>query len=348
MVGMLATFLSDTRSLHVVGNHLEDSAGRVVRLQGVNIPSMEWVPTGDHVMQSIAKATGEWNANVIRIPLAQDLWYGYYRGHVADDGGEAYRKLVDRIVQKIAEKNCYALMDLHWSDCNVWGQSVGQHKMPDKNSVTFWKDFAKRYANNPAVLFDLYNEPHSVSWDVWRDGGPVDEESGRFTYETPGMQTLLETIRSTGAKNVVLAGGLDWAYDLRGVMSGHALVDPSGNGVVYSTHIYPWKKNWDTNVTPVIEKYPVFVGEVGTKPWKQGDPPHENVYTESWAPEAIAYIEKYKLSWTAWSFHPSASPCILSGWDYKPTPYWGKYVKDALTKSAKDSIREDESNLTVK
>lgn len=327
--------------LRVKGNKLVDPKGNVVRLQGVNVPSLDWSPTGENVLQSVEVALGRWNANVIRIPLTQDLWYGYYKGNRAKDGGEAYRKLVDRVVKMVSDKNAYVLLDLHWSNGGKWNQYVGQHCMPDELSVTFWKDFAARYKNNPAVLFDLYNEPHDVSWEVWRNGGIVEERNsdpsrGKYLkYRTPGMQKLVDTVRATGAKNIVLAGGLDWAYDLRGVLDGYALTDTKGNGIVYATHIYPWKKEWDTNVTPVAKKYPVFVGEVGTKPWKQGDPPHENVYTETWASEVIAYINKHQLSWTAWSLHPSANPCLITGWDYKPTSYWGKYVKEALSKKAK-------------
>jgi hypothetical protein len=290
-------------------------------------------------MQSLDVALDKWNAKVIRIPLTQDLWFGYYKGSQAKDHGLAYRNLVASVVHKISEKNAYVVLDLHWSNGGKWNKFVGQHAMPDDNSVTFWRDFADRFKNNPAVLFDIYNEPHDVSWDVWKNGGEVVERNSDpsrgllLKYHTPGMQKLVDTIRSTGAKNILLAGGLDWAYDLRGVIDGYALTDLKGNGIVYSTHIYPWKKDWDRNVTPAIQKYPVFVGEVGTKPWKEGDPPHENVYTESWAPEVIAYIAKHRLSWTAWSFHPGANPCIISGWDYQPTTYWGTYVKDALANS---------------
>ncbi len=51
--------------------------------------------------------------------------------------------------------------------------------MPDRNSVAFWKDVAAAYKNHPAVIFDLYNEPHDVSWDVWLKGGKVTEKDRR-------------------------------------------------------------------------------------------------------------------------------------------------------------------------
>ena len=330
------------KGLRVVGNKIHDGSGKVVRLQGVNIPSLEWDPKGDHFMQSLDAAMGSWNAKIIRIPLTQDLWYGYYKGQRNPDGGLAYRKLIDSVVKRIADKKGIALLDLHWSNGGKWGQNVGQHAMPDDLSLVFWKDFAKRYANHPSVMFDLYNECHDVSWDVWKNGGMVEERNSdpsrglHLKYHTPGMQALVDGVRSTGAKNIVVVGGLDWAYDLRGIMNGYALSDPGGNGIVYATHIYPWKKDWNANVTPAIAKYPVFVGEVGTKPWEPGHPAHENIYTESWAPEVIAYINKHELSWTAWCFHPSANPCLITGWDYKPTAYWGTYVKQALKSSKFD------------
>ncbi len=324
------------KMLHVEGTRLKDSAGQVVRLQGVNIPSLDWSNTGDHLMPSVNRALTDWKARLLRIPLSQDRWFGKAEGSPKGDGGAEYRKVVEGVVRQIADQNGYVLLDLHWSNGGKWGQNIGQHCMPDDNSLLFWKDLAKRYANHPAVLFDLYNEPHDVSWEVWQSGGDVEERNDdpkrglHLKYHTPGMQALLDTVRATGAKNIVVAGGLDWGYDLSGIMKGHALRDPKGKGILYGTHLYPWKKDWETHVTPAIKKYAVFVGEVGTKPWKPTDPPHENVYTESWAPEVIAYMDTHQLSWTAWSFHPSANPCLLTGWDYKPTSYWGVYVKAAL------------------
>ncbi len=252
--------------LKVKANNLTTLQGNVVRLQGVNIASLEWSSNGEHVLQSVNVAINDWGANIVRLPLAQDRWFGRATDQV--DGGAAYRGLVRQVVQSAAARNCYVLLDLHWSDAGAWGRNIGQHFMPDDNSVEFWEAVASAYANHPAVLFDLYNEPHDVSWEVWRNGGKVTERNdkapgGRLVYHTPGMQKLLDACRGKEAKNAVVAGGLDWAYDLSGIVKGNALADPQGNGVIYATHIYPWKKGWDRNVTVALSKYPV------TGPWRR-------------------------------------------------------------------------------
>ena len=323
--------------LKVEGNRLTTAGGTAVRLQGVNIASLEWINSGEHVLQSLAVAIDDWGVNIIRLPLAQDRWFG--RAKEQNDGGVAYRKLVQEVVQAAAARRCYILLDLHWSDVGVWGLNIGQHWMPDDNSAAFWEAVASAYANHPAVMFDLYNEPHGVSWEIWRNGGLVREKSNRkvgggktlterFEYHTPGMQRLLELCRGQGAKNVIVAGGLDWAYDLSGLLEGHALADPHGSGVVYATHIYPWKKNWDRHVTVVLGKYPVLVGEVGCRPGgKEEDP-------KTWAPKVLDYIQLHQLHWTAWDLHPAAGPSLIQDWTYTPTPYWGVLVKNALRGAA--------------
>jgi aryl-phospho-beta-D-glucosidase BglC (GH1 family) len=317
--------------LKVEGNQLKTPDGKVVRLQGVNIASLEWTARGDHVLQSVGVAIDQWGSNAIRLPLSQDRWFG--RAKEQSDGGTAYRKLIEEAVAAAAAKRCYMILDLHWSNAGVWGQNIGQHCMPDDHSVAFWEAVAAAYANHPAVLFDLYNEPYGVSWEIWRDGGTVSEKPGRaardgLKYHSPGLQKLLDTCRAKGAKNVIVAGGLDWGYDLSGLARGYVLSDPQGNGVVYASHIYPWKKDWDRYVTVVLDKYPVLIGEVGCQPRGRDEDP------KTWAPKVLDYIEKHQLSWTAWCFHPSASPCLLGDWNYTPTAHWGVPVKKALEAAA--------------
>lgn len=321
-------------ALHVAGTRLEDDRGRAVRLQGVNLPSLEWTDGGDNLLKSIRVAADTWHASLIRLPLSQDHWFGRAGGQ--RDGGAQYRALVDSVVQSLSGRNKYVLLDLHWSDGGIWGQHIAQHSLPDDNSVLFWKDAAARYADNPAVLFDLYNEPRDVTWDVWQHGGTVAEHNQdarrgtSLSYHSPGMQGVLDAVRATGAKNIVVVGGLDWAYDLTGIVDGHALADGDGHGILYATHLYPWKKDWDTHVTPAAEKYAVFVGEVGCEPDRPNTPAWQKSDPYTWAPKVLAYINRHQFSWTAWSFHPSAGPSLISGWNYAPTPYWGAFVQKAL------------------
>ncbi len=313
--------------LHIDRRGFIDSAGRPVRLQGVNIPSLEWRNDGDHIIESTRVAFEDWKANVVRIPVCQDRWFGKTPNQ-DEDPAERYRSIVDLIVRIANEHAGYVILDLHWSDAGVWGKNIGQHKMPDEHSLEFWKDAARRYANHPAVIFDLYNEPFQVSWDVWKNGGDITETDSKtketLAYRAVGLQRLLETVRETGAKNVVVAGGLDWSYDLRGVASGYALADPKGRGVIYATHIYPWKKDWDTMVGSVAAKYPVFVGEVGCEP----DPKHEDPF--KWGPKVLNYIDAHGWSWTALCFHTEATPRMLKDWSYTPTEYWGSPVLKKL------------------
>src|SRR5580765_7596074 len=141
--------------------------------------------------------------------------------------------------------------------------------MPDDHSVDFWTSAGKEFANHPAVLFDLYNEPGNVAWQVWRDGGNLVEMNkkapgGKWEYHSPGMQKLVDTCRAQGAKNVIVAEGLQWGFDLSGIVKGFALKDPGGNGVAYSTHLYNWKtgdgpRGLDRCVTPAVKQYAVLI-----------------------------------------------------------------------------------------
>jgi hypothetical protein len=319
--------------LRVVGNQVQTRDGKPVWLQGLNVVSLEWSATGEQVLRTSQVAVDDWKSNIIRLPMKEDFWFG--KGAGQKDGGAAYRALVDDAVNIVANRGAYILLDLH------------RFRAPRAEHVAFWKEVAAKYKNHPAVLFDLFNEPHGVSWKVWRDGGfvpdketPADEDAflpaadkakSAAGFESPGMQRLVDAVRGTGARNIVVAGGLDWSYDLSGIANGFALKDASGNGIIYATHIYPWKSDWKNKVLVVADRHPILVGEVGADIKKLSFIPEssqEDPYT--WAPDLLGFLQKHRLHWTAFSFHPSASPVMITGWDYSPTPFWGSFVRAAL------------------
>ncbi len=324
------------KETRVSGNRLVTADGAEVWLQGLNAGGLESVPNGDQVVKSAVVGIDEWKANCVRLPVKEDFWFG--TSAYLNDGGEAYRATVDKIVRLAANRGAYVVIDLH------------RFRAPKAEHAQFWKDAAKRYANHPAVLFDLFNEPHGIDWKTWRDGGFVGEagkvdESAFLSAEekrknqgfaSVGMQALLEAVRSTGARNVVIAGGLQWANDLTGIENDegkptYRLTDADGNGVMYAWHTYHWHKGW-ARILPVAAKHPVFLGEVGAAPREEMTfiPLDQKEDPFTFAPDMIAFVQKHRINWTAWCFHPKAAPCMIRSWDYDPTPYWGEFVRRAL------------------
>lgn len=328
--------------LHVAGNKILTSEGKEVWLQGLCVDSLEWSAGGEKIAQTLPVAIEQWKSNVIRLPVAEKFWMGLGPYQKKEDHGAAYRKIVDTAVEACASRGAYLVLDLH------------RFGAPMPEDVDFWKDAATRYKNHPAVIFELFNEAHSVSWQVWRDGGDLKGKANKSNdvgvaenKEEPtgevstGMQALLDAVRSTGAKNMVIAGGLDWGYDLSGIMNGFALKDhEGGHGIVYSSHVYPWKKDWMGKTIIAAADHPIFVGEVGTPPdWKSFNfiPPAartEDLSSGEWPRDMLGLIQKHKLHWTGFSFHPKTGPMVIQDWDYTPTPYWGAFVKEALAGKA--------------
>jgi hypothetical protein len=237
-------------------------------------------------------------------------------------------------VDLCAGEDCYIILDLHWSDAGEWGKQIAQHVMPDQNSVVFWKDAATTFKNHPAVIFDLYNEPHDVSWDLWLKGGTVTERAGKRgkerQYEAVGMQALLDAVRSTGARNLVIVGGLDWSYDFSGILKGRQLSDPNGNGVVYANHAYSTKGDtvarWVAKVETAAKTLPIIVSEFGN----EGRRGAAQATGDPWVRQVLQALEAHAWNWIAWDMHPQAGPRLISDWKYTATPAFGAWVKKAL------------------
>ena len=319
--------------LHVEGNQVLTKAGKSILLQGVNVVGLEFLLKGDHLFPSIRTAVEEWRANIIRLPVKEDYWFGRTSGQ--KDGGAAYRDLVHDAITLAANRGAYVLLDLH------------RFRTPTLEHYRFWTSAAGVYKDHPAVLFDLFNEPHDTTWEEWKNGGfipdkikPEDRPSppgenailGTPGVVSIGMQALVKAVRETGAHNIVVAGGLDWAYDLSGIAHGYELQDLGGNGLIYSTHIYPWKRGWQEKVLVAAEKHPILVGEVGADVNKMSFIPAEaQEDPATWVPDMLGFLQKYHLHWTGFSFHPKATPVMIQDWNYTPTPFWGAFAKRALS-----------------
>jgi hypothetical protein len=289
--------------LKTQGNQIVVKAtGERVRLTGVNLTGLEDNLINLNLLNSIDVGVGTWKANVFRLPVKHTYW-------AHSTSGASYRAQVDEVVARASDLDVYVILDLH------------DYQKTKTAHAAFWSDAADRYKNNPAVLFGLLNEPHGIGWEVWRNGDS----------EGPGMQGLVAAVRATGANNIVLAGGGDWGYNLSGILNGYALTETAtGNGIVYDSHVYPWKSYIQRDVGNVALVHPVLLGEFGH--------PGTTTYIglgpfeahETWVPRMLDWVNTNNLHWTGWCFSPGASPLMLEDWSYQPTVYWGEYARAHL------------------
>jgi len=300
---------------YVNGNTICTADGVPHLLHGVDRPSLEWQPDGDNLSQADFALMATWKANVVRIALNQDFWLTASPLH---DAG--YATLVDSSVAWAEAAGMDVILDLHWSDAGVLGscapESGCQKKMADLNSLAFWSEVAARYQDDGHVMFELYNEPHDIPWTTWRDGGLVDG------YQAAGMQQLYDAVRAAGARNLVLIGGVNWAFDLSGVANNPV----AGYNIAYATHPYDVggrpPSTWDRNWGYLTRTDPVVVTEFGNA---------TGTCTTDYSDQLIKYADAYAASWTARVPGPGGCkfPAIIDDWNGTPSPS-GLVVKAAL------------------
>jgi aryl-phospho-beta-D-glucosidase BglC (GH1 family) len=282
-----------------------------------------------------------WNANIVRVPLNQDCWLSDPSNPSYDP---TYATTVDEQVQWAEQYGMDIILDLHWSDKGTY--SVGQaclaaaqtatgdcqQAMADAHSLTFWTQVATKYKSDQHVLFELYNEPFvgrgpnppSTSWDTWLNGG-ADSSDG---FTVVGMQQLYNAVRTAGANNLVIIGGLYWANDLSGIAT-HAV---QGTNILYAAHVYETGTGALPTISTVAQTYPVILTEFGDRSGSCATATDTTV--TQYANKQGSNAPPVELSWTAWAFYAAANLCtfpslISDEVSYTPTAE-GKIVQAAL------------------
>ncbi|RPF37586.1 cellulase family glycosylhydrolase [Streptomyces sp. TLI_185] len=333
---------STAPALHVSGNKLVDADGRNRRLLGVNRSGGEFMcvqgrgiwdgPVDDAAIKAIA----DWKANAVRIPLNEECWLGL-SNIKPEYAGANYTAAVKDVVAKAEAHGMTPILDLHWTYGQYTGNSAGcsdvhatcQKPMPDMQyTPSFWSSVASTFKADPAVVFDLFNEPYpdratsttTQAWQCWKDGGTCPG----IGYQVAGMQDLVDAVRGTGAKNVVMAGGLAYSNDL-GQWLTYKPTDPTGN-LVAAYHVYNFntcanESCWNSTLAPVAAQVPLLAGEIG-----------ENTCSHSFVDQVMKWFDDRGLSYLGWTWNTwdcSSGPSLISNYDGTPTSY-GTGLRDHL------------------
>ena len=302
--------------VRVVGHELVDASGLPLRLIGVDRSGTEYACVqGWGIFDGPSDATSvtairSWHSDAVRVPLNEDCWLGI-NGISTTDGGTAYQQAIEKYVTTLNAAGIVAILDLHWNAPGTT-KATGQQVMADADhSVSFWSSVAMAFRSDPSVVFDLYNEPHDISWSCWRNGCTV-----AAGWRSAGMQQMLTAVRQAGATQPVMVAGLNWAGDLSGWLANEP-TDPL-HQLVASAHIYNFSQCntvscWNQTVAPVARSVPVVTGEIG-----------ENDCAGSFINAYMNWADGIGVSYLGWAWDTAncnSGPSLISSYGGTPTAY---------------------------
>ncbi|GAC1378893.1 MAG: hypothetical protein NVSMB33_03610 [Ktedonobacteraceae bacterium] len=305
-VTQLVAHSSSTSFPRVQGSQIIDGSGHPLILRGAEIESAfdtmgRW-QSGTRLTNVLNSTiftvmVRDWKMNALRLCLSNWIYAKY---------STSYLKALDQAVQEANAAGLYVILNLH-DDGNAGSPYGDNADLPKTQDNAFWQVIAGHYKSNPMVLFDLYNEPKDTSWSQWLNGG------GKVAGATVvGHQTMVNTIRAAGAKQVIIAepgtsGGRGKGWS---TVSTSSLIKDAN--IMYSLHLYSHiadtAQQLDVFWGPILNHYPIYYGE-----WAllvNGNGAHgvgfcQNI-VHSQADQDVTNFLKYMASrgasWTAWEF----------------------------------------------
>ena len=323
------------RGLHVSGNKLLDSKGRLVHFRGVNRSGTEYAciqgwgifdgPNGAASIRALAK----WHVNAVRIPLNEQCWLGI-NGVKPQYGGARYRRAIVRYVNLLHRHNMYAELSLMWAAPGST-KATYQPAAPDADhSPAFWASLARTFKNDKNVMLAPWGEP-VVEADCLLKGGCTVPFNPSVRYKAAGMQQAVNVMRQAGFKGPIAISGISWANDLTHWLS-HKPKDPL-NQLVAEAHVYG-KNTCSSNsclsrvMGPVASKVPLIFGETGPS------------YDDSDCGSAtisrlLNWADAHNVGYETWTWNTwDTCNSLIRDFKGNPRTAYGKWVRSYYAKRA--------------
>jgi endoglucanase len=274
-------------TIRVQGTTLVDGAGRAVQLRGVNRAAFEsrcaYDATGfadGPVDQASVTAMKRWRINAVRLTLNEDCWLGVNGLPMGADAA-GYRNAVRTYISLLRRNGLYVMPVVE-----VFGpgaqRSTQIDYLPDRSHILdFWRSFASAFKTDHGLILDPvtevaladWNDPHPDPpgrWACWLHGCTVDSVyEGAPRFAAAGVQSIVDTIRQTGATQPIVLGGIDYNADLTQLLA-YLPSDPARQ-LAASFHVYDFVQGKDVDATfreqlePVARRLPVILGELGER-----------------------------------------------------------------------------------
>jgi endoglucanase len=330
-------------AIKVSGNKLVNAGtGATIKLYGVNRSGGEFACIQGNgfwdgpMDQTSINAMRSWKIRTVRVPLNEECWLGTADVPAAY-GGTAYQNQVKAYVNLLVQNGITPIVEMHWNYGLYTGPSSGcsdvkatcQKPMPDAQyAPSFWTGVANAFKGNNAVIFDLFNEPYperatgdeTSGWKCWRDGGTC----AGIGYPVAGFQGLVNTVRATGATNVIMIGGLAYSNNLSQWLT-YKPADPLNNLAAFA-HIYNFNtcantSCWDSQIATTAASVPVTLTEIG-----------ENDCAHGFVDGLMDWADAHNIGYLGWTWNTwdcSTGPSLISNHDGTATNY-GLGLKNRL------------------
>jgi aryl-phospho-beta-D-glucosidase BglC (GH1 family) len=253
-----------------------------------------------------------WHMNALRLPVSG--WY--YQD-------PRFLPTLDTIITQANQAGLYVVLALFDNDKS--GSPYGKGAaVPKAENVTFWKFMAAHFAQNPMVLFDLFNEPTDMTAQNYLNGGGSVTGSTGKVANIIGLQPLVDAIRSVGARQIIVAPA--------DVPAQHPDVRIHDPNVMYTAHVYSSIADynpavWDQDWGSLLGHYPLYYGEWAVLPNslipKQCEP-YTPTNAAALTKAFLDYMQQHQISWTAWQFRPYY--LVQDTTSYAPTTFEGNWT----------------------
>lgn len=250
------------------------------------------------------KAARSWGATMLRFQVSQP-------GLSTADAADLSTYLTE-IEDSVALARSYGfVVDLSMQDQSIACGS--SDPLPSAATEKAWRNLAPHFADNPYVMFELFNEPQNkptqAGWAQWENGGDTP-----IPFAAAGHQALVDEIRAMGADNVLIADGASGAENLESMPM---LKDTAGGrGIIYAAHPYYFyaphpAATWAQRYGYLTSSVPVIVTE-----WSY---PASGCGTgaETESPAFLKYLQSRHITVLAHAFDVIGT--IVADWNWNPT-----------------------------
>jgi hypothetical protein len=296
--------------------------GQILRLRGLAMGDPVYIRAG-RLLTDYADIASGWSANCVRISV--------HPGHWRHDPVRTAASL-DADIRAARSLGLFVIIDWHAIGFSrlhepvpppQWGLPPDAYLSSIEDAAGFWRAMAHAYSADPAVLFELWNEPVGDARHWVSDGA-------YWPLFKAGWQQVTAEIRAV-SDNIILASGGRWAHDLSGAAA-DLMPDPR---TAYAWHVYPNEDRgdpdrWFKSLAGIAAQRPVVVTEWGFCPACDGG--LQGGIEDFAIPFTTDVLDALGLGHTAWCYSPGASPALLNG-DDTPSAY-GAFVKGYLHRSA--------------